>query len=185
MATGKSGESRLVTTMAFTIAALYTAVAIFAHRSFGLTAFGDLAQLLLAVLVTASFVYHAFQSQGRIRSFWLLMASGALGWLISQSVWSYYEVVLRVSFNEPSFQDIILFLHLVPMMAALATLPHENRKMPAVIPYSLGMLAVWWMYLYSYIVLPWQYVTPGADIYGPSFNFLMVSLRRAPIRDRA
>jgi len=164
--------SRLVTTLAFALAVVYAATSALARPSFSLTVFGDLAQTLLASLVVLSFIYHALNGKGRIRSFWILMASGAGCWLISQSIWSYYEVILRVNFNEPSVQDIILFVHLVPMMAALATLPHENRKMPAVIPYSLGMLAVWWMYLYSYIVLPWQYVSPAVDIYGASFNFL-------------
>lgn len=172
MGTDTKRLSRSVTALAFALAVAYSATSALARPSFGLTIFGDTAQTILAALVTGSFAYHAFHARGRIRSFWILMASGAGCWLVSQSIWSYYEVVLRVSFNEPSVQDIILFVHLVPMMAALATLPHENRKMPAVIPYSLGMLAVWWMYLYSYIVLPWQYVVPAVDVYGPSFNFL-------------
>src|SRR5262249_41029367 len=41
-----------------------------------------------------------------------------------------------------------------------------------VIPYSLMMLSVWWMYLYSYVVLPWQYMQPNGSRYGPSFNLL-------------
>ena len=157
---------------AFGIVLIYAAVALLARPSFGLTAFGDIAQLLLAALVTASFVYQGRRSNGRIRLFWALMAAGAGCWLVSQAFWSYYEVVLRVTFSDPSVQDIILFLHLVPMMAALATLPHEPRKLPAILPYSFAMLAVWWMYLYAFIVIPWQYVYPNVAAYGPSFNFL-------------
>ncbi|MGZ4786968.1 MAG: GGDEF domain-containing protein [Terriglobales bacterium] len=122
--------------------------------------------------MTASFGYQAHRGRGRIRFFWALMVGGAGCWWLSQAFWSYYEIVLRVTFTDPSVQDIILFLHLVPMMAALATLPHEPRKLPAVMPYSLGMLAVWWVYLYAFIVIPWQYVYPSVDIYGPTFNFL-------------
>jgi len=153
-------------------AGVYTIVSVLAHRSFGLAIFGDSAQLLLAALVTISFAYHAWRGEGRIRFFWGMMATGSACWLTSQGLWSYYEVIARVSLNDPSVQEIVLFLHLVPMMAALATLPHEPRKMPSVIPYSLGMLAVWWIYLYAYIVVPWQYVYPSNALYGSSFNFL-------------
>lgn len=161
-----------MTAAAIGLAVVYTAVAVLLRPSFALTTFGDIAQLALAILVTVSFGYHAFRAGGRIRFFWGMMAAGAASWLLSQGFWSYYEVIRRVSYNEPSIQDIVLFLHLVPMMAALATLPHEPRKMPAAIPYSLGMLAVWWMFLYAYVVLPWQYIDPNVGIYGSSFNIL-------------
>lgn len=170
--TNSKDLSKPIIGAALAIGVLYAIAAVCVRPGYPLTVFGDVTQLLLAILVTASFAWQTWKSRGRIRSFWLLMSVGATCWLISQAFWSYYEVVLRVTFSDPSVQDIILFLHLVPMMAALATLPHEQRRMPTVIPYSLGMLAVWWMYLYSYIVLPWQYVLPNVDLYGPSFNFL-------------
>ncbi|HVZ18124.1 MAG TPA: GGDEF domain-containing protein [Terriglobales bacterium] len=163
---------RLISAAALGIVLIYAVVALVARPSFGLTAFGDLAQFSLSALVTTAFAYQAHRAKGRIRLFWGLMGGGAAIWLLSQAFWSYYEVVLRIEFNNPSIQDIILFLHLVPMMAALATLPHEPRRLPAVTPYSLSMLAVWWMYLYAFIVIPWQYVYPNVDIYGPTFNFL-------------
>lgn len=140
--------------------------------SFALTAFGDIAQLLLSTLVTAAFASHIKRARGRIRTFWILMTAGIGCWGISQAIWSYFELVIRIDVVDPSFQDIVLFLHLIPMMAALATLPHQPKKMPSVTPYTLGMLGVWWMYLYSYVVLPWQYVTPNFVRYGANFNTL-------------
>jgi diguanylate cyclase (GGDEF)-like protein len=163
---------RALTVTVAATAVSYAAVAAMARHSFPLTVFGDSAQLLLAILVIIAFGYQAWRGQGRIRFFWAMMAAGAACWLFSQAIWSYYEVVLRVDFNDSSIQDLILFLHLVPMMAALATMPHEPRKMPSVVPYSLAMLAVWWLFLYAYIVTPWQYIYPNLDIYNPSFNFL-------------
>jgi diguanylate cyclase (GGDEF)-like protein len=145
---------------------------LFSKPSFVLTAFGDIAQLLLAIFVTTAFALRIRNARGRVRSFWTLMSAGVSCWCLSQAIWSYYEIVVRVDVANASIQDIVLFLHLIPMMAALATLPHQSKKMPSIIPYTLGMLSVWWMYLYSYVVVPWQYVTPNFERYGTSFNKL-------------
>jgi diguanylate cyclase (GGDEF)-like protein len=150
----------------------YAAMTLCMKPSFVLTAFGDIAQLLLSTFVTVAFASHIRNSRGRIRSFWILMTAGVGCWCLSQAIWSYFEIVVRINVVDPSIQDIVLFLHLIPMMAALATMPHQPKKMPSVIPYTLGMLGVWWMYLYSYVVVPWQYVAPNFARYGASFNAL-------------
>src|SRR4051794_5912445 len=150
----------------------YVAMTLAVKPSFALTAFGDIAQLLLASCVTLAFALRVRGARGRVRSFWLLMTTGVGCWCLSQAIWSYFEIIVRIDVVDPSVQDIVLFLHLIPMMAALATLPHQPKKMPSVIPYTLGMLVVWWMYLYSYVVVPWQYVAPNFARYGASFNTL-------------
>ncbi|HWR16922.1 MAG TPA: GGDEF domain-containing protein [Terriglobales bacterium] len=164
--------SRWLTPVACGIGLLYAAVTLVLKPSFALTAFGDIAQLILAGLVTVAFAIPAFSSRGRVRSFWALMTVGVGFWFLSQAIWTYYELVARIEVVDPSIQDIVLFLHLIPMMAALATQPHKPKKMAPVIPYSLGMLAIWWMYLYSYVVIPWQYVAPNFARYGADFNIL-------------
>jgi diguanylate cyclase (GGDEF)-like protein len=150
----------------------YVAMTLCLKPSFALTAFGDIAQLLLSTLVTAAFALRIKRAHGRIRSFWTLMTAGVACWCLSQAIWSYYEIVVRIDVVDPSIQDIVLFFHLIPMMAALATLPHQPKRIPSVIPYTLGMIGVWWMYLYSYVVVPWQYVLPNFERYGSSFNAL-------------
>jgi diguanylate cyclase (GGDEF)-like protein len=154
------------------IAIVYTAITISSAPSFALTTFGDIAQLVLSAIVTIAFGLRIRSARGRIRSFWVLMTTGVGCWWVSNAIWSYYEIVARINVVDPSIQDIILFLHLIPMMAALATLPHQQRKIPSVMPYTLGMIGVWWMYLYSYVVVPWQYVMPSVARYGGSFNTL-------------
>lgn len=151
---------------------MYAILPFVARPSLALTVIGDLAQLLLFLFVTLAFSFKWIPAQGRVRSFWLLMTAGAFCWALAQAIWTYSEIVLGSQIVNPSIQDLILFLHLVPMMAALATLPHQQRRMPAIIPYALSMLGVWWMYLYAYIVLPWHYVHSDAARYGSSFNFL-------------
>jgi diguanylate cyclase (GGDEF)-like protein len=164
--------SRWLTRSACAIGLVYALVTLVVKPSFALTAFGDIAQIVLAALVTAVFAIPVFHSRGRVRSFWLLMTLGMACWCASQAIWTYFELIKRVNALDPSVQDIVLFLHLIPMMAALATFPHKPVKMPPVIPYALAMLAVWWMYLYSYVVLPWQYVFKDFARYGQDFNAL-------------
>ena len=151
---------------------VYAVVTLSAKPSFALTAFGDVTQMIMSALVTAAFAQPIRNSRGRVRSFWILMTTGVFSWFISQALWTYYELIKRIEVVDPSIQDIILFLHLIPMMAALAALPHKTKKMPPVIPYALTMVAVWWMYLYSYVVIPWQYVFRDFVRYGSDFNVL-------------
>lgn len=164
--------SKWLTWSAVGVGLVYAAVTLVVRPSFALTAFGDIAQLVLFGLVTAAFTVPVFCTRGRVRSFWILMATGMGCWFASTAIWAYFELVRKIEVVNPSIQDIVLFLHLIPMMAALATLPHKEKKMPPVIPYSLTMLAIWWMYLYSYIVLPWQYVAADFARYGTDFNAL-------------
>ncbi|HXZ81777.1 MAG TPA: GGDEF domain-containing protein [Terriglobales bacterium] len=163
---------RCLSASAWTLAAVYALVALLAKPSFELTLFGNFAQLIAYGLIAAAFASHLATTKGRVRSFWGLMASGTVLWFISRAGWAYLETIRQVDLSGPSVLDIILFLHLVPMMSALATLPHEPRKMPPMVVFSLAMVAVWWMYLYSFVVLPWQYVTPSVQLYGPTFNVL-------------
>src|SRR5689334_1102520 len=120
----------------------YLATALSVKPSFALTAFGDIAQLILATLGIMAVAIRIKGARGRVRSFWTLMTAGVACWCLSQAIWSYYELIVRVDAFDPSVQDIVLFFHLIPMMAALATLPHQPKKMPSVIPYTLGMLGV-------------------------------------------
>jgi signal transduction histidine kinase len=69
---------------------------------------------------------------------------------------------------------VILFLHPVPMMWALALKPHDRREDPDFhIGYlDFSLLLVWWVYLYLFVVIPWQYVSPDVMAYGVSYDYL-------------
>ncbi|HLH08633.1 MAG TPA: diguanylate cyclase [Terriglobales bacterium] len=153
---------------------VYAFVSAAAKPSHELTIFADIAQPALIALVLVAFASNLRGSHGRARKFWMLMTSGAALWFISSGTWVYFELVLHADVNAPTVLDIVLFLHLVPMMAALATIPHEHRRMPSLVGMPLAMIAVWWMYLYSFVVIPWQYLVPDRLHYGASFNVLYV-----------
>ena len=97
-------------------------------RSFGLTAFGDLLQNLVLLGATVAFFANVRKTSGRARLFWVLMGLGVGTWLISQVMWTYFEVLLRHEAPNPFSGDVILFLHVVPMMAAVAIQPHQKQE---------------------------------------------------------
>lgn len=154
------------------ITAVYAAVSFMAKRGWGLTVFGDLMQFLLMVAISVAFARHIRHASGRARWFWSLMTSGAVLWLSSQVMWSYYELWREQPAPTPYIGDVVLFLHLVPMMAGLATIPHDRSRLPRLIAVSLAMVAVWWVFLYTFLVIPWQYVYPHSAGYDPAFNAL-------------
>lgn len=102
------------------------------------------------------------------------MASGCAMWLCAQALWTYFEVYLRQEAPNPFVGDVVLFLHVVPMMAAVAVQPHLGRNERSLRRVSLDffLLLTWWLYLYLFIVIPWQYVQADVLRYGTSFDVL-------------
>jgi diguanylate cyclase (GGDEF)-like protein len=95
-------------------------------------------------------------------------------WLCTHVLWTYFEVYLRQDTPNPFVGDVVLFLHVVPMMAALVVQPHIQRNNHSLRLVSLDffLLLTWWLYLYLFIVIPWQYVSPNEAVYGRSFDAL-------------
>ena len=94
---------------------------------FALTVFSDVTQCILLLSGLAALVRNITQNQGRTRLFLGLMTIGVAFWLTYQLMWSYIEVVLRQEVPDPFVGDIVIFLHFVPMMAALALQPQSPR----------------------------------------------------------
>ena len=141
-------------------------------RSFTLTAFSDIVQSLLLASGTAAFALVAWRSHGRVRLFWWLLTLGTGFWLAYQVFWTYSEVLLRRDVPDLCTWDVVLFLHIVPPMAALALRPHVPRDEYAarVGQLDFALLLVWWFYLYVLIVMPWQYVMPDVAAYNSNLN---------------
>ncbi len=153
---------------------VHVAVTLLAPRSIGLTAFGDLTQCVLLSCGTLSILSNIRTSDKKAQLFWVLMAVGCGMWLCVQVLWTYFEVFLRQEVPNPFVADVALFLHVVPMMAALAVQPHIQRNDHSLRLVSLDfvLLLTWWLYLYLFIVIPWQYVSPNEAAYGRSFDVL-------------
>ena len=159
------------------VLAAFIVSALVMRPSFRLSAICDVTDSLLLASATASFIALALRSRGRMRMFWSLIALGISCWLAYQLFWSYYEVVLRRDVPDLCVGDMILFLHILPLMAALALRPHAPRGeyVGRLARLDFALLLVWWFYLYALIVIPWQYVLPNAPAYDSNLNVLYLA----------
>jgi signal transduction histidine kinase len=145
--------------------------------NFQLTVLSDITQCILLLSGTAALLPNAVRNQGRSRVFWMLMVLGLLLWLGYQLLWTYYEVVLDKGVPDPFAGDIILFLHIVPMMAALAMQPHlqQDERASRLGTLDFALLLVWWVYLYFVAVLPWEYALVNEQEYSRNLNVLYLT----------
>ena len=159
------------------VLASFILAALVLPKSYGLIVVSDVVQCLLLISATASFVPLALRSHGRRRLFWSLIALGCALWFSYQLFWSYYEVVLQRDVPDPCAVDIVIFLHFVPMMAALALRPHaEQDEYGARLGrLDFALLLFWWFYLYVLIIIPWQFVTVNVDAYDLNLNALYLA----------
>ena len=146
-------------------------------QSFRLTAVSDLTQCFLLAVGTFSLVPRALRTQGRLRLFWTMLALGMALWLTYQLLWTYFEVFLRRDVPDLFDADIVIFLHFVPLMAALGLRAHVRGGEYAA---RLGrldftLLLVWWIYVYVLIVMPWLYAVPDAAAYSHNLNALYLA----------
>jgi signal transduction histidine kinase len=129
----------------------------------------------LLLMATAAFLPNTFAARNpsrRTRAFWILTFSGMFFWLSYQGMWNYFEVFKREEVPNPFSGDVVLFLHLVPMMAALALLPHlqEDERDARIRMLDFALLLIWWVFLYVYAVIPWQTVHVNEAAYSNNFN---------------
>jgi signal transduction histidine kinase len=131
-------------------------------------------QGLLLFSGTASLIYQAVRSRGRLRLFWTLMATGIGFWFCYQLFWTYFEVWLRQEVPDLFVGDIVLFLHIVPLMAALALRPHapQDEYAARLRRLDFALMLIWWIYLYVLAVIPWQYVEANPGAYDHNLNSL-------------
>lgn len=156
------------------ISLAFSGVSLTVHRSLALTAFADIAGLLLMAGSGGIFVANALRRPGKERTFWALMALGFFCWAANQGAWTTWEVVLRRQIPDPFVFDIVLFFHLVPMFAAVGWRPDLPNKGGKVILSLLNflMLLGWWIFLYAFIVFPQQYVNPNVHKYNLYYDRL-------------
>jgi signal transduction histidine kinase len=152
----------------------YAVVSLNWPKGFALTALGNLTSLLVMVLSTVVMAANALSNRGQTRVFWSLMAAGCLLWTVNQGMWTVYEVLLRREIPDPFAGDVILFIHVVPLMAAMALRPHRPQEEQKIHFSTLNflMLLIWWVFLYGFVVFPEQYVVLNASVYSRNYDLL-------------
>jgi hypothetical protein len=126
--------------------------------------------LLLACYLTT--LPNQVGGRGTSSIFWTLLSFGFALWLLDQVLWTFYEAVLQAPPPSGFWGDVVLYLHVLPMLMALAVRPHLNREdSPTLLnAANAGMVVVWWLYLYLYFVTPWRQVASFPSWWDQNYN---------------
>jgi signal transduction histidine kinase len=137
-------------------------------------AMGDAVPLLVIAAAFIVSARNAFDSRGHTRLFWSLMTAGMAMWCFNQACWMWFEVVIRKPLPDPFGGDVVLFLHVVPIMAAVSIRPHEANESEGMLPSTLNViiLLVWWVVVYAFFVFPEEYIVTNVAVYNPRWNLL-------------
>src|SRR5579863_1076396 len=160
------------------IQAVVSLASFFLHwRGFALAAFTDAMQCILLLFATLACLLNVLKTTRRTRLFWSFMGLGLASWWAYRLIWTYIEVVQRREVPDPFTGDAILFLHFVPMMAALALQPDIRQddtelRLGAL---DFALLFLWWVYLYLYAVIPWQFVQLNQAAYDHNWDTAYVA----------
>ena len=146
-------------------------------RGLARAAFSDIvcALLMLSPLMVTSL--NGISSKGRMRVFWMLQATGWGLWLTNQMLWIVFDLVLQKQMPEMFSADALLFMAGVPILAGLLLRPQVQ---PSECSARLGaldfsLLLLWWLYLYVFYVICWQYVSPDLAHYDRNYNLLVAA----------
>src|SRR5262249_41692400 len=114
----------LYLTLGTAIITLLAALAL--PKGYVLAFIGDNLQTVLQIAAAFLAFRNALRARSQFRLFWLLMLLGVLMWLISQLIWCTYELWFRVPMPDSPVGDTLLFLKLVPFVAAAALEPDKT-----------------------------------------------------------
>ena len=142
--------------------------------SFLLTSIADIISFLLVLSVLLVFSVNVSASPRQTQLFWVLLVTCWGARVVGQALWLYFDLVLRRELPNPFIGDILSFLSNVPVLAALLLQPNvhpvESRKSRSTVDFLL--LLLWWLYLYVFLVIPWQYVVLDGARYGSGYDRL-------------
>ncbi len=137
-------------------------------------AIGDLVPQLALTVAFVLCARNAFDSRGHTRLFWSLMAMGMAMWCFNAACWTWFEVVVRKPLPHPFPGEIVLFLHVVPIAAAVAIRPHQADENEGMLPSAMNVLIllVWWVAVYAFFVFPEEYIVVNVPVYSLRWDFL-------------
>jgi signal transduction histidine kinase len=138
------------------------------------TSLGDLVPLLVVTATIILTVQNARASRGPACLFWWLTTVGMSMWWVNQASWVWFEVILRVPVPDPFFGDIVLFLHVVLLMAAVAIRPRETPTGEGMVGSAVNVviLLVWWVVVYAFLIFPDEYIILNSTLYSQNWDLL-------------
>ena len=146
------------------------------QKSYLLTAITDCIALLLMVSASVAFAANAFSSNRQQRLVWILLAGGYAVEVGSQILWMYWELVQKQT-PTLSLGDALIFLAWTILILAFALRPHveptpQHQRLGTL---DLLLLLLTGLYLYLFLVIPWQYLAPDVQSYGAAYKFLALA----------
>jgi len=152
--------------------ALSFAAALVLPKGYQLELLGDILQAGLAGL----FTFLAFQNMVRgcaqVRTFWFLLFIGAAMWLASLVIWSISELWLHLAVPDVPLADILLFVGLVPLVAASALEPQKmhDARFRSFGLLDLSIVMLYSLYLFAFFVYAYRLQPGDMPIYNHNFN---------------
>ncbi len=149
---------------------------LFLQKSFLLTAITDWITLALILSASVAFTRNAFVSHHQQRLVWILLGGGYAIEACSQILWMHWELA-RKQTPAMSLGDAGIFLAWTALILGLALRPHvvpspQQRRLRTL---DLFLLLLAGLYLYLFLVIPWQYLAPEPQSYGPAYKFLAMA----------
>jgi PAS domain S-box-containing protein len=130
-----------------------------------LDAYCEISYFVLLLLACGIATLNAFQNRQTIRLFWSFLAVSFALWAIVPCAWFYY-FVLQGRAPVFLFETFPSFLHIVLMIAAVASRP--QLRPPTHRPYRITLnflvLLFVWVFAYAYLLFPYQYGSGAAVI---------------------
>jgi hypothetical protein len=139
-----------------------------------LTTVSTVSEFLLISAAALLATENASRTKEGARQFWIFMTAGYGLWAVNLAIWIYYHQWLRQEVPDNSIADIALFLHVVPMIAAVATRPHLKQSVQGIYRARVNFLVLlfFWVFVYAYWLFPYQYLFWNTILYNSRFNHL-------------
>ncbi len=137
-------------------------------KGFTLAAIGDTVQVALVTAATILSFQNFLHSHSRVRIFWFLILTGSFLWTVSNGIWAVNELRSAHLVPDVPLSDILLFLKVVPLTAAIAIAPDrkQDAHFRAFGLLDVFVLMIYSLYLFAFGVFAFR-LLPGAE---PSYN---------------
>ena len=149
---------------------------LFLQKSFLLTAITDSLALLLMLSAAAAFARNALGRARRQRLVWILLGAAYAIEAGSQILWMRWELVVK-QMPVMSLGDAGIYLAWTILILGFALRPHvePTQQHERLGTLDLLLLLLAGIYLYLFLVIPWQYLAPEPQSYGPAYKFLAMA----------
>jgi signal transduction histidine kinase len=138
---------------------IHAVLSVTVRQSGTLTAYTLVTYFLVLVLAAGIATLNAVQSSEAIRLFWSLLAMAFGAWSLSTCSWIYYVLVLGRDRPSTLGPAVPLALHIVFMIAAVASRPHlklsPHRRYRTTLNFLL--LLFFWVFAYGFLWVPHSY----------------------------